>query len=111
MLLVVLSLFWACSLYAGALGTGRSREYARELAKRPSVVVYSVQSLALASPVREDRISDPDAKYHFKYTGLKFVTRSADKFFLLPEGWRRDTGVAIILDDNPEYRVEFLPGG
>lgn len=110
-LLVVLALFWACSLYAGALGTGRSREYARELAKRPSVVVYSVQSLALASPVREDRISDPDAKYHFKYTGLKFVTRSADKFFLLPEGWRRDTGVAIILDDNPEYRVEFLPGG
>ncbi|MHC6594271.1 hypothetical protein [Arthrobacter sp. C152] len=110
-LLVVLALFWACSLYAGALGTGRSREYARELAKRPSVVVYSVQSLALASPVREDRITDPDAKYHFKYTGLKFVTRSADKFFLLPEGWRRDTGVAIILDDNPEFRVEFLPGG
>lgn len=110
-LLVVLALFWACSLYAGALGTGRSREYARELAKRPSVVVYSVQSLALASPVREDRIPDPDAKYHFKYTGLKFVTRSADKFFLLPEGWRRGTGVAIILDDNPEYRVEFLTGG
>ncbi|TQJ38037.1 hypothetical protein FBY33_0022 [Arthrobacter sp. SLBN-112] len=110
-LLVVLALFWACSLYAGALGTGRSREYARELAKRPSVVVYSVQSLALAGPVREDRIPDPDAKYHFKYTGLKFVTRSADKFFLLPEGWRRETGVAIILDDNPEYRVEFLPGG
>ena len=110
-LLVVLALFWACSLYAGALGTGRSKEYARELAKRPSVVVYSVQSLALSSPVREDRIPDPDAKYHFKYTGLKFVTRSADKFFLLPEGWRRDTGVAIILDDNPEYRVEFLAGG
>ena len=110
-LLVVLALFWACSLYAGALGTGRSREYARELAKRPSVVVYSVQSLALAGPVREERIPDPDAKYHFKYTGLKFVTRSADKFFLLPEGWRRENGVAIILEDNPEYRVEFIPGG
>ena len=110
-LLVVLALFWACSLYAGALGTGRSREYARELAKRPSVVVYSVQSLALSSPVREDKITDPAAKYHFKYTGLKFLTRSADKFFLLPEGWRRDKGVAIILEDNPEYRVEFIPGG
>lgn len=110
-LLVVLALFWACSLYAAALGTGRSREYERELAKRPSVVVYSVHSLALASPVREDRIPDPDAKYHFKYTGLKFVTRSADKFFLLPEGWRRESGVAIILEENPEYRVEFVPGG
>lgn len=110
-LLVVVALFWACSLYAGALGTGRSREYARDLYKRPSVTVYSSQSLAIGSPVKEEVISSPDGKYRFKYTGLKFVTLSAGKYFLLPAGWSRTSGVAIILDDDAENRIEFNPGG
>lgn len=110
-LLVVVALFWACSSYAGALGTGRSREYARDLDRRPSVTVYSIQSLAMGSPVREERISSPDSKYRFRYTGLKFVTLSADKYFLLPENWSRSSGVAIVLEESPEYRVEFNPGG
>jgi hypothetical protein len=110
-LLVIVALFWACSLYAAALGTGRSREYARDLYKRPSVTVYSVQSLAMEGSVKEETISRPEAKYHFKYTGLKFVTRSADKYFLLPANWSRSSGAAIILDDSQEYRVEFIPGG
>ncbi|MGM9473325.1 hypothetical protein ACS5PJ_15155 [Pseudarthrobacter sp. YS3] len=110
-LLVVVALFWACSSYAGALGTGRSREYARDLDKRPSVTVYSVQSLAMGSPVKEERISSPDSKYRFRYTGLKFVTLSADKYFLLPANWSRSSGVAIVLEESPEYRVEFNPGG
>lgn len=110
-LLVIVALFWACSLYAGALGTGRSREYARDLYKRPSVTVYSVQSLAMEGAVKEETISNPEAKYRFKYTGLKFVTMSADKYFLLPANWSRGSGAAIVLDDSPEYRVEFIPGG
>lgn len=110
-LLVIVALFWACSLYAAALGTGRSREYARDLYKRPSVTVYSVQSLAMEGSVKEEAITQPDAKYRFKYTGLKFVTMSANKYFLLPANWSRNSGAAIVLDDSPECRVEFTPGG
>ncbi|ELT46005.1 hypothetical protein [Arthrobacter nitrophenolicus] len=109
-LLVVLALFWACSSYAGALGTGRSRDYARDLHKRPSVTVYSLHSLALGSSVREEKVTAPGAKYGFKYTGLKFVTLSSDKYFLLPADWSRGRGVAIVLEESPEYRVEFEPG-
>lgn len=109
-LLVVLALFWACSSYAGALGTGRSRDYARDLENRPSVTIYSLHSLALGSSVREERLPGPESKYGFKYTGLKFVTLSANKYFLLPADWSRDAGAAIILEENPEYRVEFEPG-
>lgn len=109
-LLVVLALFWACSLYAGALGTGRSRDYERELSRRPSVTVYSLHSLALGSSVTEEKVSVPGSKYGFKYTGLKFVTLSSNKYFLLPANWSRDAGTAIILEESPEYRVEFEPG-
>jgi hypothetical protein len=109
-LLVVLALFWACSSYAGALGTGRSRDYARELDNRPSVTIYSLHSLALGSSIKEERVPGPDSKYGFKYTGLKFVTLSSNKYFLLPADWSRDAGAAIILEENPEYRVEFEPG-
>ena len=109
-LLVVVALFWACSSYAGALGTGRSREYAQDLENRPSVTVYSVQSLALGSSVLEEKISAPGSKYGFKYTGLRFITLSSGKYFLLPADWSRSTGVAIVLDASSEYRVEFEPG-
>ncbi len=109
-LLVVVALFWACSSYAGALGTGRSRDYAQDLNRRPSVTVYSVHSLALGRSVTEERISALDSKYGFKYTGLKFVTLSSGKYFLLPADWSRSAGVAIVLDESAEYRVEFEPG-
>ncbi|HEY9357609.1 MAG TPA: hypothetical protein VIQ52_15015 [Arthrobacter sp.] len=109
-LLVVVALFWACSSYAGALGTGRSKAFAEDLESRPSVTVYSVHSLAIGSSVREERISLLDSKYGFKYTGLKFVTLSSGKYFLLPADWSRNSGVAIVLDESAEYRVEFQPG-
>jgi hypothetical protein len=109
-LLVVVALFWACSSYAGALGTGRSRAFAEDLGSRPSVTVYSVHSLAIGGSVQEERIVLVDSKYGFKYTGLRFVTLSSGKYFLLPADWSRNGGAAIVLDENAEYRVEFEPG-
>lgn len=109
--LVLLALFWACSIYAGALGIGRAREYVLELGKRPSVTVYSNQSLAMSESVQETEIMDRNSKYRFKYTGLKFITQSAGKYFLLPVNWSRQDGVAIILPVSSEYRIEFNPGG
>jgi hypothetical protein len=110
-LLVVLALFWACSIYAGALGTGRAKEYLLDLGKRPSVTLYSVQSLAITKPVQETKIVAKDSKYHFKYTGLKFVTQSAGKYFLLPADWSHEGRVAIVLPASSDYRMEFNPGG
>ncbi len=114
-LLVVVALFWACSSYAGALGTGRSREFAQDLANRPSATVYSVHSLALGGSaqggaVTEEPITTPGSKYGFKYSGLKFITLSSHKYFLLPADWSRSRGAAIILEESPDYRIEFEPG-
>ena len=58
----------------------------------------------------EEKLSFTGSKNGFKFTGLKFVTLSSDKYFLLPADWSRDGGVAIVLEESPEYRVEFEPG-
>ena len=83
-----------------------------KLARRPSAVVYSAKRLQLDSPgVRETALQDPDAAYRFRYSGLKLVLRSNDKYFLLPAGWSGPDGSIIVLPDSEALRVEFRAGG
>jgi hypothetical protein len=105
--LVVLSGFWAVSKYADALGRGRAKQLARSLSTRPSVVVYSKHRLQL--PVPEKRLNRRDSAYAFRYAGLRLLVRSGGKYFLVPEGWSKQDGVAIALADTNELRVEFSP--
>jgi hypothetical protein len=109
-LLVILSLFWATTSYAGALGRGRAQSLERNLSTSPSVVVYSKKSLALAPPVIEARISTPDSEYSFRYSALRFGIHSANKYFLFPEGWTRSAGTIVVLEDNLDIRLEFKAG-
>lgn len=109
-LLVILSLFWATTSYAGALGRGRALAGEQRLSTNPSVVLYSKLSLALTSPVLETRIDTPDSLYKFRYTGLRFMFHSTDKYFLYPEGWTRSKGAIIVLEDDPNIRLEFKAG-
>ncbi|MDQ3679093.1 MAG: hypothetical protein M3378_00810 [Actinomycetota bacterium] len=111
-LVVALSLFWAVSDYAGAVGRGRGQQLVANLARRPSVVVYSPKRLQFNSPgVRETALEDPDAAYRFRYSGLKLLFRSNDKYFLLPVGWSVVDGSTIVLPDTEALRVEFRSSG
>jgi hypothetical protein len=111
-LLVVLSLFWAATNYAQAVGRGRAASFARGLAGRPGVVVYSVDRLFLQGPgILETTLpADPHASYHYRYSGLRLLTESRGRVFLLPEGWTPAGGSTIMLDDSNKVRVEFVPG-
>jgi len=110
-LLVVLSIFWAASLYAGALGQGRAQYLAAHLSERPGVIVYSKLQLDLNGPgVRQEMLDESSAEFHFRYVGLRLLVRSADKYFLLPDGWMRGAGTAIVLRDSDDLRFEFTPG-
>jgi hypothetical protein len=110
-LLALLMLFWAFSLYAAALGTGRAMQLQTALDGQPSVTVYSAQDLSLGPPVVTTRIESPDAAYRYRYTGLKLVLKSGGKFFMLTSGWDQQTGLAVVLDEGPTVRFEFSPGG
>jgi hypothetical protein len=111
-LVVVLSLFWAATNYAQAIGRGRAASFARGLAGRPGVTVYSVDRLFLQGPgvIEVTLPAGPHASYHYRYSGLRLLTESHGHFFLLPEGWTLASGPTIVLDDTDKLRVEFVPG-
>lgn len=110
-ILVVLCLFWGSSLYAAALGVGRAQALERNLDQRPRVELFSKQSLATGASIRETVIAGAASNYQFRYSGLRLLVRSSGKYFLLSDGWSRQTGVALIVEDSAEIRVELRPGG
>jgi hypothetical protein len=111
-MLALLGIFWASSLYAAALGRGRAQVLAENLPRQPAVTVFSVRSLGIdAAGVTATVISAADTAYKFRYSGLRLLVRSADKYFLVNDGWSRERGVTIVLRDTSDIRVEFTPGG
>jgi hypothetical protein len=107
-LLVVLSAFWTASVYATALGRGRAIQTAQRLGMRPAVTVYSRQRLHLDGPgIFEQRLAGRYSAYRYRYSGLRLLIRSDDKYFLLPDAWSRGAGAAIVLPDGQGLRFEF----
>jgi hypothetical protein len=109
-MLVILSLFLATSLYAAALGRGKSQELVGNLASRPSVVLYSKQALSMPNPVVESGLEALDSTYRFRYTGLRLLIRSAGKYFLVSDPWSSETGTTVVLDDTSDIRLEYKAG-
>jgi hypothetical protein len=110
--LALLGVFWASSLYASALGRGRAEALAGSLATRPAVTVFSAKSLDInAAGVTVTRITNDSSAYKFRYSGLRLLIRSANKYFLVNDSWSRERGVTIVLQDAPDIRLEFTPGG
>jgi hypothetical protein len=111
-MLALLGLFWASSLYAAALGRGRAQVLAENLSNQPAVTVFSVKSLGIDAPgVISSKIASTDAAYKFRYSGLRLLIHSANKYFLANDRWSRERGVIIVLPDAPDIRLEFTPGG
>ena len=111
-LLVVVALFWATTNYARAYGRGRAAEFARVLAVRPGVVVYSADRLFLQGPgvVETTLPAERHTSYRYRYSGLRLLTESRGRLFLLPAGWTRTDGSAIVLTSSDKLRMEFIRG-
>jgi len=107
---ITLAMFWALGDWAGAAGLGRAEDLAQHLADQPGVVIYSKERLQLRAPgVYQKEYPDADSAYRFSYSGLKLLIHSGGKYFLVPSDWTRSNGVAIVLPDSNDRRVEFIP--
>lgn len=106
--LVGLSLLWAAWEYAGAVGTAKARQDIVTLDSEPEVVLYSDKSLSLRAPgVTEVRCREADARYRYRYDGLKLMLRSGDQYLFLPRDWSRADGAAILVPRSDAVRLEF----
>ena len=111
-MLALLGIFWAFSLYAAALGLGRAETLAANLSSRPEVTVFSVKSLGInAVGVTASKITMADSAYKFRYSGLRLLVYSGNKYFLVNDEWSHGHGIAIVLHDTSDIRLEFTPGG
>ncbi len=106
---VVVCTFWSFSAYAAKIGGAESRDLVdRKLTDLPLVIVYSAKDLDLrADGVESAQIGKPDAAYRWRYSGLRLLVFSNDKYFLLPAQWDHRTDVAIVLEDAETLRVEY----
>jgi hypothetical protein len=111
-LLVSIGLFWAAQAYAFGVGTGGAITLHRALPTVPEAVLYSQQSLSLDIPgVSEVRCADPEAAYRFRYDGLRLVRQAGNQYLLLPAGWDRATGTAVLIPRSGTIRLEFRSAG
>jgi len=108
--LVGLGLFWAAVNYSAAAGQTRALLFAAKLPTQPRVVLYSDKNLGVTAPgIVTTHCRDPQAAYHFRYDGLRFVLQAPDEYLLLPARWSPRDGVALLVPRTGAVRLEFAP--
>ncbi len=106
-LLIVIA-FWVTERFAKAGGSALAWELQRGLAERSAVSLFSEDRLYIdATGVTETPLSAPDGTSVYRYDGLYLLQRSGEKYFLVNDGWRTDTGRLVILPDEESIRFEF----
>ena len=107
--LVFVGLFWFATDYAASVGGTRARQLVAELADEPGVVVHSQTRLALAGRGVTELACAPGSAHAYRYEGLRLVVYSADQFVLVPVGWTRADGAAVLLPRSDTTLLEFTP--
>jgi len=109
---ITLALFWELSVFAGVVGRGYALELARRLPDQPRATAFSATPLGIEAPgVHEQRLdpgpgAGPDAA-RYRTTGLRFLTRSGGRLFLVHDGWTPRRGTVIVLPDDGRVRWQF----
>lgn len=107
--LVFVGLFWFATDYAASVGGTRARQLVAELDGEPGVVVHSQTRLALAGSGVTELACAPGSAHAYRYDGLRLVVYSADQFVLVPVGWTRADGAAVLLPRSETTLLEFTP--
>ena len=109
---LVISGFWAATLYAHELGQEGARNTDASVGRLPLVSVFSAEPLDLpGQDVSASRITVADQEYRYRYSGLSLLTYSNDRWFVIT-GRHSDeyhSSVAI-LRDSDAIRVEVAAG-
>ena len=106
-LMVALSLFWTVGNYATWRGQDLASLIATTYRSRPSVVVYSSDSLGLEG-VSTTRLDDgEDVRYTWRYSGMRLLDRVGQTYFLMPEDWSADPRL-ILLSEQEGTRFELV---
>jgi len=109
--LVIIGLFVTVAWYADAEGQRSAESIIACPKQRPAVTIYSQNPLTIEAPgVTTSSVSDDPEAYRYRYTGLRLLIRSNQKYFLLPEVVSSTEPQTIVLPDDSTVRIELSPG-
>ncbi len=109
--LLIVGLFVTVAWYAEAEGHRSAQMIFDCPTQQPAVTVYSLAPLTIEAPgVETVKVSDEAEAYQYRYSGLRLLTRSNQKFFLFPEAISAEAPFVIILPDDGSIRVEMSKG-
>ncbi|MFB9200144.1 hypothetical protein ACFFV7_02970 [Nonomuraea spiralis] len=109
MTLLLVLLLWVITEFAESRGRAAADLYRLDPGRLPSTVVYATRRLYLEGPgITETTLPDPNAMYRYRYTGLRLLIHSNQRYFLLPACWATDPWArAIALPADDSLRLEF----
>ncbi|MGY1680663.1 hypothetical protein [Geodermatophilus sp. SYSU D01176] len=109
--LIVGGLFWVLGSYADRAGERAAQQLTEEIPFRADVSVYSGQRLGLGGTgtgIEVQELTGENYRYLFRYTGLRLLLRSGERYFLLPKGWNAGEDAVVILTESESVRLEFV---
>jgi hypothetical protein len=106
--LVVITGFWALSLYAQHVGSERARHLLADPTTMSLVVIYARDQLDLDAPgITSAGVSSPSSTYHWRYGGFRLLIHNDGKYFLLPARWKRGRDPVYVIPEQSAVRFEL----
>ncbi|MGW6499275.1 hypothetical protein [Nonomuraea angiospora] len=111
--LILLSFFWMVDDRARQAGEADAKGLKEHPEQLVGVVVYAPRRLNLEDPgIREIPLTDPNAEFRYKYTGLRLLIESNGQYFVVSVCWPTTAGTrAIALPADGSIRLETLNDG
>ncbi|MET0714640.1 MAG: hypothetical protein ABWY57_06980 [Mycetocola sp.] len=105
--LVALLLFWGTADFAQALGRRLASDYATTVERLPRTTVFSSFRLHIDAPGVDETRELAASTITYRYSGLRLLVLSGDRYILLNDGWTAETGTIVVLRDDQSVRFEF----
>ena len=107
--ILVLSLFWAANSAASAFGRGDAATTVEHIMERPGIILDTTEQLNIDVPGLSE-YSLPGPTFRYRYRGLRLLTQTDDKLFVLTDQWDRSTSPTLVIPNKDNIRLAFLPG-
>ncbi|MFD1938205.1 hypothetical protein ACFSKW_42685 [Nonomuraea mangrovi] len=117
----VAALFWASGSYAATYGRSRAADTVNDLPYRAEIILDTTERLYLdqgfpgvTETILPARKGD---KFAYRYRGLRLLTESAGRLYLIPAAWPRGAGWprvwrgggTLVVPNNDTVRLRLLP--
>lgn len=101
------AVFWVATVYATDAGSALARDTDRTPARLPLVTLFTERYIDLpGSSIVVTPQRSPEGTPLYRYTGLRLLTYSNDRWFLITGSYNGYRSAVTVVRDDPDLRVE-----